>query len=444
MEHNKVLIYTPQSTNRLVYIFDLLLTDLLGLDYTLTHDPNEFLTADLPKFSYCKNILGDELFFGATNLLWEITIVPQPIALIEHENMAGFYPISPPAALPFDIFASAFFTVSRYIEYLPSKQDKHGRFRGSQSHIVKAGYVEKPLVNMYALEIKKKLVEKFPALNFKINRFQYIPTFDIDIAYSYSYKGWKRNLGGIAKSFIVSDFAAIKERILVLLSQKKDPFDNYDYILEQCSKHDFQPLFFILLGDQSRFDKNIDPEHPAFRQLIKRLSDAAKMGIHLSYKSHTDSKIGRTEIKRLEEIIDAIVTINRYHYLRFELPFSYQSLIKLGITDDYSMGYGPHAGFRAGICTPFYFFNLRTNEQTELKIHPIAFMDTTFTHYYRHNNREAMRTLRTITKNVSEVNGTMYGLWHNSSFSEQNEWKGWRKIFETIADEAATLMKKNE
>lgn len=444
MASNSVLIYSPQSTNRLVYIFDLLLTDLLGLTYKLTHDPAEFIQTDVPKFSYSKEPIGYELFFGAANLLWEITIVPQPIAIVEHQNMGGFYPVLPPSVLPFDALASAFYMVSRYLEYLPSKLDNHGRFRGSQSHIVKAGYVEKPLVNMYAQEIKKKLAEKFPQLEFKTGKFKYIPTFDIDIAYSYSYKGWKRNLGGMAKAFLVSDFSAIKERILVLLSRKKDPFDSYDYILEQCKKNDLHPLFFILLGDPSRFDKNIDPEHPAFRDLIKRLADAAKMGIHLSYKSHTDPKIGRKEIERLEEIIDEIVTINRYHYLRFELPISYQSLIKQGITDDYSMGYGPHAGFRAGICTPFYFFNLRTNERTELKIHPIAFMDTTFTHYYRYNNREAMRTLRNIMKNVHEVNGTLYGLWHNSSFCEQKEWKGWRKIFEKVAEEASVLMQQHE
>lgn len=444
MTPNSVLIYTPQSTNRLVYIFDLLLTDLLGLKYTLTHDTNEFTNADLPKFSYSKTPIGNEVFFSAVNLLWEITVVPQPIAIVEYKNMAGFYPALPPSALPFDVFASSFYMVSRYLEYLPSKHDNHGRFRGSQSHIVKAGYIEKPLVNMYALEIKALLAEKFPSLVFKTGQFQYIPTFDIDIAYSYSYKGWKRNLGGMAKAFLISDFSAIKDRILVLLNRKKDPFDNYDYILEECKKHNLHPLFFILLGDPSRFDKNIDPEHPAFCALIKRLANAAKMGIHLSYKSHIDPKIGRKEIERLEEIIDDIVTINRYHYLRFELPISYQSLIKQGITDDYSMGYGPHAGFRAGICTPFYFFNLRANERTELKIHPIAFMDTTFTHYYRHNNREAMRTLRNIIKNVYEVNGTLYGLWHNSSFSEQREWKGWRKIFEKVSEEASALMQKDE
>jgi hypothetical protein len=55
-----------------------------------------------------------------------------------------------------------------------------------------------------------------------------------------------------------------------------------------------------------------------------------------------------------------------------------------------------------------------------------------------------MRTLRNIIKNVYEVNGTLYGLWHNSSFSEQREWKGWRKIFEKVSEEASALMQKDE
>jgi len=442
--HDSLLIHVSKSTARLTYTLDLLLTDLLGISYTLTTAKDDFLQHNGAKFSYGKEPLGDELFFGAANLLWEETIVPQPFTLIEHKNMAGYYPTLPPAALPFDVFASGFYLVANYVEYLPSKLDNHGRFRGSQSHIVKAGYLEKPLVNFYAQEIKFILADKFPELRFATGKFKYIPTFDIDIAYSYSYKGWKRNLGGMGKAFLMSDFSAIKDRLLVLLSRQKDPFDNYDYILDTCNKYNLPPMFFILLGDPSRFDKNIDPEHPAFQSLIKRLSDAAKMGIHLSYKSHANLKTGRKEIERLEQIIDDIVTINRFHYLRFELPFSYQNLIKQGITDDYSMGFGPRAGFRAGICTPYYFFNLRTNERTNLKIHPIAFMDTTFTHYYQLNSRESLRKILSIMKNVHAVNGTMYGLWHNSSFCEQKEWKGWKKVFEKVAEEATHLMQECE
>ncbi|NJO89826.1 MAG: hypothetical protein HC831_13425 [Chloroflexia bacterium] len=55
----------------------------------------------------------------------------------------------------------------------------------------------------------------------------------------------------------------------------------------------------------------------------------------------------------------------------------------MGITNDYSMGYSSHPGFRAGTCTPFYFFNLKTDEKTNLKITPFAVMDVGFIDYLK-------------------------------------------------------------
>ena len=101
------------------------------------------------------------------------------------------------------------------------------------------------------------------------------------------------------------------------------------------------------------------------------------------------------------------------------------------------MGYAARAGFRAGICTPFHYFSLKTNEVTPLVIYPIAFMDTTFVHYNRENAEESLERIRTIISNVKAVDGLLVGLWHNSSLSNQREWKGWTHVFETVALEAA-------
>jgi hypothetical protein len=141
----------------------------------------------------------------------------------------------------------------------------------------------------------------------------------------------------------------------------------------------------------------------------------------------------------MEEITGKKININRYHYLRFQVHSSYPRLVKHNIVEDYSMGYAPRIGFRAGICVPYYFFNLKTNEQTDLKIFPFAFMDATFTHYYRMDNEHALEKIRMLMNTTYEVGGVFIGVWHNSSFTEQKEWKGWRSIFETVAQEAAQL-----
>jgi len=43
-------------------------------------------------------------------------------------------------------------------------------------------------------------------------------------------------------------------------------------------------------------------------------------------------------------------------------------------------------------------------------------------------------------KLTREVGGPFIGLWHNSSFGEEKEWRGWKNVFETVASEARSLM----
>ena len=107
------------------------------------------------------------------------------------------------------------------------------------------------------------------------------------------------------------------------------------------------------------------------------------------------------------------------------------------------MGYASKVGFRAGICTPYYYFNIKKNVVTGLKIFPFAFMDTTFAHYQKTDSETALNHIRELMRTVFETGGTFYGLWHNSSFTEHKEWEGYRHVFETVAQEAAALMQQS-
>jgi hypothetical protein len=439
---NKLLIYTEHSTNRLTYIFDFILGELLGLIYEITHDKERFAAYTGPKFSYATDPVGSEIFFEASALLFQTKVQLQPISFAEFGKSKGFYEMSERSSINFDIFASAFFMITCYNEYLPNKKDKYDRYRASQSMNFKLGFLEKPMINIYAQELKKILLTRYPALLFRQGKFEYIPTFDFDMAYSYLEKGFKKNAGGFFRSLIISDFKDISNRFNVLFRNKRDPFDTYDYIFKVCAP--FRTIFFFLLGDHSKLDKNIPYENEKFRNLIKRIAAKTETGIHLSFRSHMSNEVMEEEITRLKEITGKQPFSNRFHYLRFTIPSSYLRLIKIGIKEDYSMGYASRVGFRAGTCTPFYFFNLITNEVTNLKIYPFAFMDTTFAHYNRLDPDKALEKIGHIMKYVKDVEGPCYTLWHNSSFTEDGEWRGWKNVFESAARDAAAMMKEEQ
>jgi len=440
----RLLIYTEQTSSRLTYTFDFILGDLLGLEYDLTNDKEYFLSQSGPKFSYASKPVGNELFLACAPVLFETDITLQPVDFIHHENLIGFYPVPGPSDMPFDMFASSFVMISRYNEYLLHKKDKYDRYRPSQSMNYMGGFLGKPMINYYAVHLKKILSAKYPELNFKNNKFEHIATFDIDMAYSYLGQGAKVNLGGFFRSLLMSNFKEVKDRYQVLFKNKKDPFDTFDEILETCKKFAVKTKFFFLIGNKSSPNKNIPHTHEPFRGIIRKVSEKTDIGIHLSYMSDKSDETMEQEIQILQHISGIKTTSNRFHYLRFTLPASYLSLSRIGITEDYSFGYATRVGFRAATCTPFYFFNLLKNERTNVKIYPFAFMDTTLAHYNRLSARESLVKILQIMKWVKEVEGPFISLWHNSSFTETGVWKGWKDVFETVAKEATALTEKSE
>ena len=116
--------------------------------------------------------------------------------------------------------------------------------------------------------------------------FRYIPTYDIDIAYSYLHKGFTRNAGGFLSQILKGKWSLVIERIQVLLRKKGDPFDCYDWLNELHKQHGLNPIYFFLLAQKNMgCDKNILPENPAMIRLIKAHSEKYELGIHPSWSS---------------------------------------------------------------------------------------------------------------------------------------------------------------
>jgi hypothetical protein len=195
-------------------------------------------------------------------------------------------------------------------------------------------------------------------------------------------------------------------------------------------------LYFILLADYGLNDKNVPVWNKKFRSLIQSISDYAEVGIHPSFGSNSKPEKLKVEIKRLSEITKFEITQSRQHFLILNLPETYQRLIENEITDDYTMGFATEAGFRASICVPYPFYDLDREEITALMIHPFAFMDATLKYYMKLNPDQALEVVDTLIKEVKNVNGIFMGLWHNETVSDEDLWKGWRKVYEFMISKA--------
>ena len=288
---------------------------------------------------------------------------------------------------------------------------------------------------MWSFKIREILEKWFPTLKFTTPVYSFVITTDIDAAYSYKNKGFTRALGGIIKSFQKRDFDEIWQRIRVLLRLEHDPFDTFELQMQLQHKYQYRAIYFILLADYAPNDKNIPYNNRYFQRLIRYLADYAEIGIHPSYASSLQPSLMVMETARLSKILKLEVERSRQHFLKLTLPETYRNLINNDITHDYTMGYAEIPGFRASICTPFPFFDLDQDAQTNLIIHPFMVMDGTLHDYMKLSPQKAIATIIELINEVRKVGGTFIPLWHNQSLNEESDWKGWLEVYVKMVEE---------
>ncbi len=444
-----LLIYVPKLTNRLGYTINVVMRDILRTEFTITTDIERFESYDGPRLCYGFEHLGGAAtpFFKSVQLLFDTFIENQDCHYFELDGTPALYPVfGRDVALPFDAFAAIFFMLSRYEEYLPHRKDEHGRYQASESIAYKCGFLQKPVVDQWALMIKDALLQFYPDLTFKKRTFVFQQTVDIDAAYCYRNKGFLRSCMCFLRDFAVRDIDSVRHRWNAIKGKEVDPFDTFDYIIEQNEKYKLrkQLLFFVLLSDYDEFDKPSPFYNSNFRALIRHIGDYAKVGIHGSYFSSDDADKMDVERRRLTDILRRTIVRNRFHFLRFSLPQSFRNLERIGIRHDYSMGYADVPGFRNGTCSIVPIFDISQNQELDVRLHPFVAMDTTFHTHMGVSPEEAIRQYHQLIDNVFEVNGTFSCIFHNQNLCEAFGWEGWRDVYEDVLRYAASKMALNK
>ena len=435
----RLLIFVPEITPRIKFIVEFIFQTILGIEVSYTSDSKEFIQSDFPKINYSSTNLASGLFLKAHSILFEKGVVKQDIVEVDYQGLQFFFPSSEDSFLPFDPFACSFYLLSRYEEYFSKHRDEHGRYRDSENILVRHRLNHKPIVDKMAYWIADKLSEKFPQFNVNQRAFRFLTTIDIDNAWAFRNKSIGIGLGAAFKAMMKGHWNELKQRANVLVGLQKDPYDTYTYILETYKGHLGHLQFFFLLGDRNHYDKNISYKSKKYRHLIVNLAAVCRIGIHPSYTSNHHHGMIKKEKERLEDIIQKAVTQSRQHYLKLKFPETYHSLLDSGITDDYTMGFASLAGFRAGTCTAFPFFDLSANRSTELLIHPFQMMDVTLKNYLKMSPDDGWRVIEELMREVKKVNGTFIGLWHNESLSDSGQWQGWQKVFERMLETGLKL-----
>jgi len=324
-----------------------------------------------------------------------------------------------------DIIASSFFMLTRYEEVIVEERDKFDRFPAAVSLAYQEDFLDKPIVNEY-IELLWGWIDSFN-LGFvreKLwgdKRFAVCLTHDVDRIRLYNRV--RHVLGTILRTVVKQK----QPRNLVRIGQdyiktqlrlQKDPYDQFETMLEVERNSGARSSFFFMSGGNSkRYDNRYDVNKT--RNLIKTIMDAGcEVGLHGSFNSYIDGSMIQKEKARLEVVKGDDVLGGRQHYLRWRTPETWRLQEEAGLKYDTTLSFADHVGFRCGICHPYRPFDLLERRVLDIWEAPLVVMDGSLFGYQNLSVEEGWQTIKALIDTIEKHKGVFVTLWHNSGFYE--------------------------
>lgn len=428
----EVIFYCEEPSPRLAYTVEYVFTQLLGQKVNITHDKSEYQSFIGVHCNYSsRGLLADEVHVKPHGLLHEPGVCEQVISTFLVEDLPAFFASGPGYDLPFDIFSTVFFVLSRYEEYLPFEPDQHGRYPAQISWAYRNNCLSYPIVWEWVKLLQQAIQQKYPLWTHRSPGYSYLPTYDIDLPWAYLHRGL-RGWGRAGLDILKGNWSQVQARWQVHCQRREDPYFTFSLLRELHAITEVRPRIFWLLADSTREDINPSWRSGAYQKLIGEVKEWSDTGIHPSYYSWQDASMVKRDKNRLEVISGTEITHSRQHFLRLRLPDTYRALLAAGIQHDYTMGFASATGYRAGTAVPFRWYDLEKEAATELWLHPFSVMDVTLKQYQGYAAQEAAVVLQGLKSYCQKEALPFCTLWHNSSFSNLHGWEGWWEVYAAL------------
>jgi hypothetical protein len=327
-----------------------------------------------------------------------------------------------------DIFASSFFMLSRWEEYHGAVRDDHDRFPASACLAFRQSFLDRPIVDEYAVILAEWLKVPFPRWKGHAKKLSIELSHDIDVIQPFG-----TPLAGLRKAVDLAvmkrqPWDALRTMAQVVGLREKSYINRIFHLADLSSEYHFPSVFNFMAAAPTQWDDGYDLSDPLVRTIIQKLSaEGFEIGFHPSYRTMDNPAL----LAREKEHFDAVVGPGKHgvrqHYLRLRVPASWRTLEKLGFAYDSTLGFADHEGFRAGTCRRFRPFDIENDRTLDLWEVPLIVMDATLRGYRGFTPGQGKERILELAKKCMGVGGTLTLLWHNSSFTDA--WKPWGLMY---------------
>ncbi len=180
-----IFVYTDKDNPRLQFVLRHILVRTLGGQFLTTENREEYLKSSEPGICYSSEYIGRGVWIerkGEDRLMWVFSL------LAREEELLG----------PFDL---------------------HGRYIPEASCLSRDGLLERPVIDVYAMQLRTQIHSEYPSyLGLPGRKPKIVLTHDIDHPFLYRNKGLLLTVYGMIRDILKSNFSTLKDRLCVLLN----------------------------------------------------------------------------------------------------------------------------------------------------------------------------------------------------------------------------------
>ena len=378
-------------------------------------------------------------FFGMAEDRWlsRKTMPQEP--LVETQGLPALYG----SGATIDVLGSLFFLLSRYEEAVEAKRDDHSRFPSQASVLGRAGLLHRAIGNEYIECFWEAMNRSWPGITRRERTFRVVPSHDVDCPSKF-WKTWRRTFRAVFHRLRTGRLREGARHLWDRLGYQRwhrwedDPWDTISWLLETSEGAGWQSTFYYISEQTHPIrDPGMPIEHGHVVDQWQRIAATGhKLGVHPGYGTFNRpdlvaSAAGalRSQMEKLEIRQDDLG--GRQHYLRWESPLTARAYEAAGLSHDASMGFPEQAGFRAGVCYEYPWYDVQERRALGLRERPLILMDVTLSrpdYMGLGLGEKGYHYARDLKDQCRRFRGDFSVLWHNSHLETEEDRDFYRQL----------------
>ena len=333
-----------------------------------------------------------------------------------------------------DIFASSFFMLSRWEEFVINQ--KNGKCDEEALFSVRNNIFGRPIVNEYCsllVMLLKKIGLKIPVA---FKKTEVLLTHDVDRCYLSTFGEMLVNTGKLLfkkpKKAILTQKRFLQYKMLNI-----NPFNSFDLLMSYSEQYKFKNSFFFKGCQRNEEGFTYDVGDNFVRGIIALIEDRGHIiGFHPSENTLNNKEQFMEELERLRSVTNSVPIGGRSHGLFYPIGY-YAFWDEAGLVYDSGCGFQFRNGFRAGVCQPYNIFDIRSRKKLDLLEKPFILMDSVWLRNKISPSDFYLEATKLIDI-VFKYKGTLCLNWH-SNLINSIEMKNFQDIYFKIVEHIGAL-----